>query len=285
VLFRSLAYVLALVAAVACKKDSPRPPYTYNVELGLRGTEGISIANVHLRAGGRDLGAIDKPLTIPADLWLGDPASKLEITIPTSCGTTVVAVASDDVTKEATARVSTATPVYWVLTPVGVEIMSLYLDNKLGTTAATVKIGEQNVALAAAEAREIRIALGPCAHGRRVEIAGKHVGDIGRRRDGGVVLISVLGDQCYMSGYELYRIVGDDGKLSRFDPDPRLPDATVYRLAGHMDVVPRVDFFTYAAMPARATVTTSEDRQRSILEPISCKVAAAYQAAQAKRAN
>lgn len=275
--FRSqLALAFSLLAG--CGKSEPSGPPTYRYALLVDGRAPTKGATV--RINGKDAGTDVGNVTVPREVWLSDPATVLELVVPTTCGTeTMRLLAVKDRATEDVAR--SAPTVSWSpgLPPSFPWRTDGYLDNQSGKRPTKIRVGIVEHEVAPGSALKVPLTIGLCPTARRIEIDGKHVGDYTGKDDRSAALIAAIPDQCYVWGTGVWTSMKaiDVGSMA---------DAAVFRMAGHVHAMPRVDYFPAKTAPETlmlSAVTGTEARK--ILDPLLCPLAAKFEAARRRGAH
>lgn len=200
---------LALVVLVAaCGSNSSRPPepatYTYSLAMGPRFNANPSI---QIRINGKDAGT-NSALTVPREVKLGDPATRLEAVFETTCGTETFALGPGALPPDE-AAVRTKDPtgsISWgVAAPETMpDKVPVYLDNRWTGKAAKIEIGNRSYEVGAQASVNSDVQLGTCPTARTVKIDGAVVGEVPELGRNWAVLISTTKDHCFVEGTEQY---------------------------------------------------------------------------------
>jgi hypothetical protein len=262
----------ALVALLCACSNKPNGPATY--EYSVHSGHVPNSGDFQVFINGKPAGT-SRSATVPRGTLLSDPATNVEVVVPTTCGDERIAVKSlDGDRSEETKRRSAGGTVSWeIYIPETIREMPLYLDNSENAKAATIKIGTRIERLAAKEARGNQmIILGTCATARDLVVDDKAQGQVPKLNPNGALLVGALADQCYAKGYAKYVTGSGLGNAADISPEVQ-----VFRVEGHATVIPHVEYFPESAAPQKKLMEENDPNDTvSVMTPLPCDVAAAY---------
>lgn len=268
-----LVFPISLLVLAACGKDAPSGPATYTYSFSNAALNGG--ADLPIWVNGARVGTY-RAMTIPREVRLSDPATKIEAVLETSCGTERFALTASTLRQDETKlRAESTDRVSWMIDapPIPTE-HEVYLDNKWGGKTARIEIGTRSFDVKPQAGTRTKMTFGSCASGRSVKIDGEAVGEIAVLEPRWAAIVSVPKDGCYVLAVGTYDLT----ELSKYEDHP--VDSTkmsAFQLEGHLGKVGEVDY-VFTDPPEKDEAF----KQIRVLLPTPCEIARRVNAARSR---